>query len=426
MIKKLSLLLVCLFVVTIGLGVSLPVLPFFFRHLHSAAVPRETIVIHTTFLTSIYAFVQLIASPFWGQWSDRVGRRPLILLGIAGSAVAQVLFGLASSVAMLYVVRALGGFLSAAMLPAATAYVADITTDRDRAKGMALVGTASSLGAIVGPAFGGLTTREDIHFTLGVVDLKIENYAPPFFLAAALMFLTLLVAFRWLPESLSSRSTSTVGVGKASRSRSVSERREASRNENRQPPLNWQRLGKPLLLLLGLTTISQFGLTLFEVVFALQAQDKLGYSPIQTGYVFMMCGGVMTVFQIVAVSFLTRYVSSIAQVGLGFTLMGSGIFLLLVARSLPIVLGVVAIMAFGMALITPNLIALISKRSSQHTGTVLGIQNTANSLGQVGGAMLGGVLFAWQFNAPYGFTGVLLVGTGLLLGWRQKDRLQRL
>jgi MFS transporter, DHA1 family, multidrug resistance protein len=176
---------------------------------------------------------------------------------------------------------------------------------------------------------------------------------------------------------------------------------------------------------LGLTTISQFGLTLFEVVFALQAQDKLGYSPIQTGYVFMMCGGVMTVFQIVAVSFLTRYLSSIVQVGLGFTLMGSGVLLLIMARSLPIVLGVVALFAFGMALITPNLIALISKRGSQNTGTVLGIQNTANSLGQVGGAMLGGVLFAWQVNAPYGFAGVLLVGTGLLLGWRQKYRLRQ-
>jgi MFS transporter, DHA1 family, multidrug resistance protein len=217
------------------------------------------------------------------------------------------------------------------------------------------------------------------------------------------MFLTFLVAFRWLPESLSSRSASTV-------------------NER---PLNWQRLGKPLLLLLGLTTISQFGLTLFEVVFALQAQDKLGYSPIQTGFVFMMCGAVMTIFQIVAVSFLTRYISSIVQVALGFTLMGSGTFLLLMARSLPIVLGVVAILAFGMALITPNLTALISKQGSQHMGTVLGIQNTANSLGQVGGAMLGGVLFTWQINAPYGFNGVLLVGTGLLLGWRQKDRLRQ-
>ncbi|QLE46237.1 MFS transporter (plasmid) [Nostoc sp. C052] len=399
MIKRLFLLLVCLFVVMIGFGVSLPVLPFYAKHLHAAGIPRETIAIHITLLTSIYALAQFITAPFWGQLSDRIGRRPLILIGIAGSAIAQLLFGFASSMTMLYVVRAFGGVLSSAMLPAATAYVSDLTSERDRAKGMAWLGTAVSLGAIAGPAFGGLTTREDLHFTFGLFDLKIENYAPPFFLAAVLMFLTLIVAFRWLPESLSSKSATVLA---------------------HQPGLDWKKLGKPLLLLLGLTTIAQFGLTLFEAVFALYAQEKLGYGPIQTGFAYMICGSVMAVFQIMAVGFLTRYMSAIAQVALGFALMGSGIFLLLMARSLPIVLGVVGILAFGMALITPNLIALISKRGSQHTGTVLGIQNAANSLGQVGGAMLGGVLFAWQVNVPYGFAGILLVGTGLLLGWRLK------
>jgi len=388
----------------IGFGVSLPVLPFYLRHLHPAGVSRETIAIHTTLLISIYAFVQFIAAPFWGQWSDRVGRRPLILLGIAGSAVAQLLFGFASSVAMLYVVRAVGGFLSAAMLPAATAYVSDSTTEHDRAKGMAWLGTAVSLGVIAGPAFGGLTTREDLHFTLGTFDIKVENYAPPFFLSGVLMFLALLVALRWLPESLSSKSATTLA---------------------HQPALNWKKLGKPLLLLLGLTTIAQFGLMLFEAVFALYAQEILGYGPSQVGFVYMMCGSVMAVFQIIAVSYLSRYVSTIAQVALGFALMGSGIFLLLTARSLPTVLGVVGLLAFGMALITPNLTALISERGGQHTGTVLGIQNAANSLGQVGGSMLGGVLFAWQVNAPYGFASVLLVGTGLLLGWMQKYQPRR-
>lgn len=385
----------------IGFGVSLPVLPFYAKHLHAAGIPRETIAIHITLLTSIYALAQFITAPFWGQLSDRIGRRPLILIGIAGSAIAQLLFGFASSMTMLYVVRAFGGVLSSAMLPAATAYVSDLTSERDRAKGMAWLGTAVSLGVIVGPAFGGLTTREDLHFTLGLFDLKVENYAPPFFLAAVLMFLTLLVAFRWLPESLSSKSATVLA---------------------HQPALNWKKLGKPLLLLLGLTTIAQFGLMLFEVVFALYAQEKLGYGPVQTGIVFMICGSVMAVFQVIAVSYLSRYISAIIQVALGFALMGSGIFLLLMARSLPIVLGVVGILAFGMALITPNLTALISKRSGQHTGTVLGIQNAANSLGQVGGATLGGVLYAWQVNVPYGFAGVLLVGTGLVLGWRLKTR----
>ncbi|MBD2605728.1 MFS transporter [Scytonema hofmannii FACHB-248] len=404
MSKRLFLLLACLSVVMIGFGVSLPVLPFYAKHLHAAGVPRDVLAIHITLLTSIYAFVQLIAAPFWGQWSDRVGRRPLILLGIAGSAITQVLFGFASSLTMLYVVRAVGGLLSSAMLPAATAYVSDLTAERDRAQGMAWLGTAVSVGVIAGPAFGGLTTREDLHFTLGFLNIKVENYAPPFFLAAVLMFLTLLVAFRWLPESLPSRSATVL---------------------DRQSALNWTKLGKPLLLLLGLTTLAQFGLTMFEAVFALYAQERLGYGPIQTGIVFMICGSVMAVFQIIAVSYLSRSVSAIAQVALGFALMGSGIFLLLIARSLPIVLGVVGVLAFGMALITPNLTALISERGGQHTGTVLGIQNAANSLGQVGGSMLGGILFAWQVNAPYGFAGVLLVGTGLLLGLMKKHQHRR-
>jgi DHA1 family multidrug resistance protein-like MFS transporter len=106
--KQLFLPLFCLFVVMIGFGVTLPVLPFYARHLHTTVgVSRETMAIHITLLTSIYALSQFIFAPFWGQWSDRVGRQPLILVGIAGSAIAQLPFGFASSLTMLYVVRAI-------------------------------------------------------------------------------------------------------------------------------------------------------------------------------------------------------------------------------------------------------------------------------------------------------------------------------
>ena len=89
--KHLFLLLFCLFVVMIGFGVTLPVLPFYAKHLHKTrVVSRETMAIHISLLVSIYALAQLIFAPFWGQLSDKVGRRPLILLGIAGSAIAQI------------------------------------------------------------------------------------------------------------------------------------------------------------------------------------------------------------------------------------------------------------------------------------------------------------------------------------------------
>jgi MFS transporter, DHA1 family, multidrug resistance protein len=397
--KQLFLLLFCLFVVMIGFGVTLPVLPFYARHLHSVGVSRETMAIHISLLTSIYALAQFIFAPLWGQWSDRVGRRPLILLGIAGSAIAQVLFGLASSLTMLYVVRAIGGFLSAAMLPAATAYISDITLERDRSRNMAWLGASVSLGVIVGPALGGLTTREDMHFTLGSLNVKVGNFAPPFFLAGILMFLTLLVAIRWLPESLPVRSRSA---------------------SNDKLSLNWKNLESKLLLLLGLTLASQFGLSVFEGIFAIYAQERFGYRPVQIGIVFMVCGLVMAIFQVIAIGYLAGRIRTMSQVALGFGLMGTGIILLLVAPSLPFLLGVVSLLSLGMALISPNLTALVSEQGGQHKGAVLGLQNAANSLGQVGGPVLGGFLFAWQASAPYLFAGTFLVGVGSLISLSKK------
>ncbi len=402
--KRLFLLLFCLFVVMIGFGVTLPVLPFYAKHLdRSVGISRETMAIHISLLTSIYALAQFIFAPFWGQWSDRVGRRPLILLGIAGSAIAQVLFGLASSLTMLYIVRALGGFLSSATLPAATAYISDITPERDRSRNMAWLGTAVSLGVIAGPAFSGLTAREDFHFTLGFLDLKIENFAPPFFLSAILIFLTLLVAVRWLPESLAFQENV------AARSRFS---------------VNWKNLETRLLVLLGLTLVGQFGLAIFEGTFAFYAQEKFGYGPVEIGLVFMVCGLVMAVFQVVAVGYLTGRIQTISQVALGFGLMGTGVILLLFVPTLPLVLGAVSLLSLGMALIAPNLAALISKQGGQHQGTVLGLQTAASSLGQVGGPLFGGFLFAWQISVPYLFAGTFLAGIGVLIGL-SKTRQQR-
>lgn len=393
--KPLFLLLFCLFIVMIGYGVTLPILPFYAKHLHTVGVSRETMAIHISLLTSIYALAQFIFAPFWGQWSDRIGRRPLILLGIAGSAIAQLLFGLASSLTMLYVVRAIGGFLSAAMLPAATAYVSDITSEQDRSRNMAWLGSAVSLGVVAGPAFSGLTSREDFHVVLGSLDFKIENFAPPFFLASILMFLTLFMAILWLPESLPTQSNNDARV---------------------KSTLDWKNLGSTLLVLLALTLAGQFGLSIFEGTFALYAQEKFKFGPVEVGAVFIVCGLVMAVFQVVAVGYLTGRVPAMVQIACGFGLMGTSIVLLLVAPNLQLLLGVVSLLSLGMALISPNLTALISTHGGELKGAVLGLQNAAISLGQVGGPLLGGFMFAWQMRVPYLFAGIFLISVSLWLG----------
>ena len=130
----------------------------------------------------------------------------------------------------------------------------------------------------------------------------------------------------------------------------------------------------------------------------------------------------MRLFQVIAIGYLAGRIRTMFQVALGFGLMGTGIILILVAPSLPFLLGVVSLLALGMALISPNLTALVSEQGGQHKGAVLGLQNAANSLGQVGGPILGGILFAWQASIPYLFAGTFLAGVGIWIGLTKKGK----
>ena len=182
-------------------------------------------------------------------------------------------------------------------------------------------------------------------------------------------------------------------------------------------------MGSKIGLLLGLSVAGQFGLAVFEATFALYAQEKLKYGPTQVGAAFMVCGLVMAVFQIIIVSALSGHIAEKLQVAIGFILMGVGITLLSLVRAMPLVLGSIAILALGMAFIGPNLSALISKSGGRQTGAVLGMQNAANSLGQIGGPLVGGLLFAWRAGLPFVLSGTLLVSIGVWVGWKQRRRL---
>ncbi len=144
----------------IGYGITVPVLPYYAERIHGlAGVSQQVIALHVGILTSVYALAQLIASPFIGRLGDRVGRRPVLLAGLAGMAVTQVAFALTSSLPLLYALRVLSGLATAGLLVAAGASVADLTSEADRVRGMAWFGTAVSLGFVAGPVLGGFLSR---------------------------------------------------------------------------------------------------------------------------------------------------------------------------------------------------------------------------------------------------------------------------
>jgi DHA1 family multidrug resistance protein-like MFS transporter len=402
--KHLFVLLASLFVVSIGFGITLPVLPFYAERLAMAAgATHKTMVVNVGLLTGVFSLMQFLFAPLWGRLSDRVGRRPLLLLGIAGYGLAQLLFGMATSLWLLYGARILGGILASATIPAATAYVADATDEKERGRGMAWLGTAVSLGAVAGPALGGLTTWRNWQIYSRFGHFVISSFSIPFFAAAGLTFLTLFAAVRWLPETLLART-------------GPADRHLAS--------IAWQELGRRIWPLLGLSVISQLGLALFMTVFALYAQAKFGYGPAQVGIAFMVCGTAMALFQGLAVGPLSGRVSEMVQLTVGFSLMGVGIGSLLLVRTEPLIFGAVALQALGMAFISPNLSTLTSKRSGSQTGTALGLQNAANNLGQVIGPLLGGALFAWQVASPYLLTSITLLSIGILVGQHSHSRMK--
>jgi DHA1 family multidrug resistance protein-like MFS transporter len=140
----------------------------------------------------------------------------------------------------------------------------------------------------------------------------------------------------------------------------------------------------------------------------------------------VVCGLVMTVFQAGAVGALAGKISEMTQIGAGFAVMGTGIALLATAQTTFVVFAFVALLSLGMALISPNLSALVSKRGGeQRAGAALGIQTAGNSLGQSVGPLLGGVLFIWRPTAPYVLSGALLIALALVIGWNAMDRRHR-
>ena len=178
-----------------------------------------------------------------------------------------------------------------------------------------------------------------------------------------------------------------------------------------------------LVPLLGLSLVGQFGLAVFEGTFPLYAKAKLNYGPAEMGAVFVVCGLVMAVFQVGAADAFGGRLGEIGRIGIGFGAGGAGLVLLVTARSRELVFIYVGLLALGMALISPNLSALISKRGEgRHAGRALGVQNAANSLGQASGPLLGSALLLWQTNAPYLMTGTLLVVVSVVIGWTAHAR----
>ncbi|NUQ80374.1 MAG: MFS transporter [Bacteroidetes bacterium] len=389
--SKPSLLIIFLtvFIDLIGFGMIIPLLPYY-------ALAFDASPLMVTFLSTIYSLMQFLFSPFWGGLSDRFGRRPVLLISIAGTACAYGWFAVAGSLTSLFMARLLGGVFTA-NFGAAQAYIADITTTENRAKGMGLFGAAFGLGFIVGPALGGL--------------LSPFGYMVPGLVAASLSVLNFVFAWWFLPES----------------------QQPAVRARNRQKPFQWLAVHRPftdflrlrqdrnpVFFLILIVWVVITGHAMFEGTFALILESVLQFSAREFGLIFTVIGIVTAVVQGVLIGPLTQRFGNRFLIisGLWFTMLSLVILSLMSPDSLWLLyIGIVSY-SFGLALFSPSMNGLISGMTHQDDqGKILGLSQGFGSLGRIVGPVTGGLAFtAGPPGLPL-WAGATLMGLGLLLIW---------
>ncbi|WPY97396.1 MFS transporter [Christiangramia sp. OXR-203] len=401
-LNRISLILLSLFVVMLGYGILLPTLPYYTERLAlKDNLDTDLINFHIGVLTSIYPLFQLIFVVVWGKLSDRYGRKPVIIIGLIGFVIMQLLTGLATSLTMLYIARIFGGIFTSSVIPVSNAYLSDITSEKRRTKIMAWSGVAISSGVIFGPVIGGFLSQSDLHFEYAIGQLHLGRFSTPFLFAALLGFIVLVIVVKWLKNSVRIHKFTT------------------------QKFSFHFSFSQYFLILLALSFVIQFVVTLFETVFSIYGKDELGFNSNQVGIGFMLCGSIMAVLQPVFASYGEKILSVKKQIGIGLFISGISLIVFPFFKNESVVYGLIVVFAAGGAMVTPNLLSAVSLISQENTGRNISIQSSTNSIGQILGPVIGTWLVVGGFYYPFIIAGIIiLVAIGLLYFFnsvRQRD-----
>jgi len=353
------------FIDLVGFGIVIPVLPFYAEGSLFNATPRTV-----GLLFASYSIMQLIFSPILGGLSDRYGRRPVLLISIIGTGIGFLILGLANTLLLLFVGRILDG-ITGGNISTAQAYIADITTKENRAKGMGLIGAAFGLGFIFGPAIGGILSRWGIHV--------------PFFFAATLCFANAILLYFTLPETVTAEHPA----------------RTSARNGRGIPQLI-KSLKQPRL---GFVLITYFmfivAFSIMTTSFSLYVMFRFGYDAQHTGYLFAYVGIISVIIQGGLIGRLVKRFGEMPLVVVGALCFSASLFAVPyvgpAAGGLAGLLIGGGVFSLGNSLATPALTSLASKSVGESDqGTVLGVTQSVASLARAVGPSLAAVLISSQ------------------------------
>lgn len=368
----------------VGFSIVLPLLPV-------AAARYESRAVIIGALVATDSFLSFFLQPRWGRLSDRVGRRPVLLAGLLGSAISYLLFGLASSFLVLLISRVISGTLSTSVTVAQAA-LADVTPPERRAHAMGLVGATYGLAFTVGPALGGIMNR-------------VDERAPGL-VAAAICLLAALVAFWIVPET-----------------------RQADRVMHEAPvvPSRASLLSLPLPAI-SITFGITFAFTVVYVLFPLFCQQALGLDRSSVSFLFAVLGLVTIVVQGRLVGLLAQRFREPSLIVAGAMIMVAGLLLLPLVPALApngsartaLLVASVACLAAGFGLVGPCTTSMVSRLSHpKQQGQSLGALQSVGAMARIAGPpILGGAVTAGGFGLGYGLAaGMAAMAATVAMGW---------
>jgi DHA1 family multidrug resistance protein-like MFS transporter len=371
-IGPLMILMLNLFIVMVGIGLIIPILPYYVEAFGASGRVLGMLI-------AAFAFTQFLFAPIWGRLSDRIGRKPLITIGMFGFAAAELMFATATDLWMLFLSRILAGMFGSALMPTAMAYVSDVTTEEKRGQGMGLMGAAMALGIVVGPGIGGVLAEYDLSL--------------PFLIAAIAAFVSGIVSLLFLKESLSDED----------RASALQEKKE---NHFVQM---WEALRSPIGFLLFLVFILSFALSNFTSIFGLFALHRFGYDPSEVGIIVAITGLIGAAAQGSLVGRLTEKFGDERVVTGSLLLSAIGFVVMTLAFDYWTVLLTTSMFFLGNSILRPAVNSLISKLAGQKQGLIMGYNNSFLSLGNAAGPLLAGFLFEINLFYPYLLGAVILL-----------------
>ncbi|GKW45792.1 MFS transporter [Planococcus sp. NCCP-2050] len=372
--KKIFILMINMFIAIASFGIVIPILPSYLESINQGGMAAGLMI-------AIFAAAQFLFSPIAGKWADQYGRRKMIIYGLLGLTISMFVFYASDLIWVLYISRVIGGIGAAMLVPAIFAYIADITTFDQRAKGTSLVSAAMSLGIVVGPGIGGF---------LADYSLKL-----PFLISALVSLVAVLFSVALLKDSDAVEENPVVAAA-------------APDDESM-----FKKIGRsvkmPYFIPLVITLVMSFGLLAYESVVGLYLDNQFNSTAKDIAFMITATGVVSVIVQLFIVDRIVRRFGEVAILVFFLGVTAVGFLFSLFAGSYAMFFGVSLVIFMATSILRPVLNTLISKMAEGEVGFAMGMNNAYMSIGNVIGPLLAGVLY--DVNIIYPF----ILGLAMLL-----------